>query len=164
MWCIFVSQAKISKRMEEYLEAMYMLYVKKRVIRLKDLAKILRIRPASIVNYLDRLNEEGFVEYRKREYIKLTEKGFRYAREIYKRHVLIRKFLQILLDIPEDIADLDACYIEHGLHKETLDRIIKFVEFVAGCPKGFPRWLEHLRYYYTHGEYPEECREEGESD
>ena len=151
---------EISKRMEEYLEAIYLLYIKKRIIRLKDLAHLLNVKPASIVSELERLHNEGLVDYKKREYIKLTDKGFKIAKEIYKKHVIIRKFLIILLDIPEEIADEDACYIEHGLHQETLDKIIKFVNFIEKCPKGFPKWLEHLRYYYSTGNYPEECEEE----
>jgi len=146
--------------MEEYLEAIYMLYIKKRIIRLKDLSKELNVKPSSIVAELERLDNEGYVDYKKREYIKLTDKGFRVAKEIYKRHVIIKRFLTTLLDIPEDVADRDACYIEHGLDIQTLNKIIKFMEFIEGCPKKFPTWLKHLKYYYENGEYPEECEEQ----
>jgi len=121
--------AEMSKRMEEYLEALYLLYINKRIIRLKDLAERLNVKPASIVGYLEKLSQGGYVDYRKREYIKLTEKGFRAARKIYKRHIIIRKFLETLLDIPGELADEDACYIEHGLNQFTIERIILFMDF-----------------------------------
>jgi DtxR family Mn-dependent transcriptional regulator len=152
-----ISSEEISKRMQEYLEAIYMLYIKKRIVRLKDLSKELNVKPSSIVTELERLHEEGYIDYKKREHIKLTNKGFKIAKEIYKRHVIIKRFLETLLDMPEDIADRDACYIEHGLDPETLNKIVQFMEFIEGCPKKFPNWLEHLKYYYKTGEYPEEC-------
>ena len=154
-----ISSEEVSKRMEEYLEAIYMIYIKKRIIRLKDLSRELNVKPSSIVTELERLDKEGYVDYKKREYIKLTDKGFKIAKEIYKRHVIIKRFLVTLLDVPEDIADRDACYIEHGLNPKTLIKIIKFMEFMEGCPKKFPIKLEHLRYYYKTGTYPEECGE-----
>ena len=146
-----------SKRGGEYLEAMYILMKRKGIIRIKDLAKILRVKPSSVVEYLDRLSKKGLVHYEKYELITLTDKGLKIAKEIYKRHVALKEFLMLLLKIPEDIAEEDACYIEHGIHEITLDRIIKFVKFVKECPKGFPDFLKHLDYYYKHEKYPDIC-------
>ena len=145
------------KREGEYLEAMYILMRRKGIIRIKDLAKILRIKPSSVVEYLDRLSKKGLVHYEKYGLITLTDKGLKVAREIYKRHVALKEFLMLLLKIPEDVAEEDACYIEHGIHEITLDRIMKFLKFVKECPKGFPDFLEHLDYYYKYEKYPDTC-------
>jgi Mn-dependent DtxR family transcriptional regulator len=48
----------------------------------------------------------------------------------------ITKFLQIL-GIREKTAKLDAEGIEHHLHKETVNRIKRFVEFIDKHPSWF---------------------------
>jgi len=50
--------------------------------------------------------------------------------------VLILKFLQ-LLGIEEKTANEDAEGIEHHVHKDTLNRIEHFVEFVNDRPYWF---------------------------
>lgn len=42
----------VSKREEEYLEVMYLLQKNKGVIRVKDIAKILKVKPPSVVDAL----------------------------------------------------------------------------------------------------------------
>jgi len=46
---------------------------------------------------------------------------------VYKRHRIISEFLQ-KLGVPKEIAELDACYIEHGIHPETLEKFVKYLE------------------------------------
>ncbi|HDH07073.1 MAG TPA: metal-dependent transcriptional regulator [Thermoproteales archaeon] len=139
-----------SKRGEDYLKAMLILEREKGYIRITDLAHRLKVKPASVVEYLEKLAMKGFVEYEKRERIKLTEKGRKLAEKIYRRHIAIRDFLKKILMIPEDIAEKDACYIEHGLSNETMDRVVQFLEFLDKCFKEKPKFLEHLKYYYEY--------------
>ncbi len=118
------------KRAEEYLEAIYILQRAKGAPRIKDIARILNVRPASVVEYLDKLAEQGYVEYHKRDTLRLTKKGESLARKVYGKHRAIAEFLETILLLPHSIAEEDACYIEHGVHEETVRRIIRFVEFL----------------------------------
>lgn len=120
---------KSSKREEEYLEAMYILIKNKGVIRVKDLSRILNVKPASVVEYLDKLASKGLIRYEKYGSITFTKEGLEIAEEIYRRHVALKEFLTLILGVPKDIAEKDACYIEHGIHDETLDRLVKLVEY-----------------------------------
>ena len=144
-----------SKRGEDYLKVMLILEKEKGYIRITDLAQRLGVKPASVVEYLEKLAIKGLVEYEKRERIKLTEEGRRLAEKIYRRHIAIRDFLKKILIIPEDIAEKDACYIEHGLSNETMDRIVQFLEFLDKCFQEKPKFLEHLKYYYENGKCSE---------
>ncbi len=148
------------KRFEDYLEAMYILQKERGVVRVRDLARMLRVKPSSVVEQLEKLSRYGFVLYKRREYIRLTDKGKRIAKEILKKHKALRRFLRDILMVPEEIADKDACYMEHGLHKITLNRIVMFLEFVDKHfkLKGKMVFLERLKYYYEHGELPDECK------
>ena len=76
---------------------------------------------------------------------------------MYKRHKILTDFL-VILGVDREVAEHDACEMEHTLHPETVDRLTRFVEFVKGAPKS-PRWLEHFRHFYKTGKHPE-CRDE----
>ncbi len=118
---------ELSKTAEDYLEVMYVLERRYGRIRIKDIADRLGVKPSSVIEYLKRLDSEGLVSYKPGTRAKLTDKGKRLAEKIYERHEIIKKFL-ILLGVPEEIADKDACYIEHGIHPITLEKVIEFVK------------------------------------
>ena len=58
----------------------------------------------------------------------LTEDGKNKARAIYKRHQTIKEFLVSILGVDEQIAEEDACSIEHVISKETMDRLMDYME------------------------------------
>jgi DtxR family Mn-dependent transcriptional regulator len=74
------------------------------------------------------------------------------ADELREKHRTLREFLTIL-GVPEDVADGDACAMEHNVSAETLDRLTSFVEFVH-VPEDGPVWLQHFRLFYETGETP----------
>jgi len=119
------------KRVEDYLEVIYIMICNGEKPRIREIARRLNVKPSSVVEYLRRLHEEGYLIYEKGENITLTEKGLRLAKETYRKHQIITQFL-IQLGVSKEIAEIDACYIEHGLHPETLEKII---EFLKNCEK-----------------------------
>ncbi|MCS7140464.1 MAG: metal-dependent transcriptional regulator [Candidatus Nezhaarchaeota archaeon] len=125
---------KRSRREEEYLEALYLLWRRNGVIRVKSLAETLNVKPPSIVEYLDRLAKKRLVRYIRHEAITLTDEGIRAAELVYERHRALKEFLTIILKLPEDIAESDACKIEHELHGLTVDRIVKLMNFFKENP------------------------------
>ena len=147
----------LTVRDQEYLEAMLFLLRRKGAIRVGDLAKELGVKPSSVVDALERLADKCLVAYRKRGEISLTDSGLEMAREIARRHKILKRFFVEVLGISEDIAERDACYLEHGIHRETLERILLFLEFISKCPRDQPNFLRHFQYFVETGKYPEEC-------
>ncbi len=117
----------LSKTAEDYLEVMYVLEKTYGRIRIKDIAERLGIKPSSVIEYLKRLTAEGLVYYKPGTRARLTDKGRKIAEKIYERHKILKEFL-VLIGVPEEIADMDACYIEHGIHPETLKKIVEFIK------------------------------------
>ncbi|WP_297421004.1 metal-dependent transcriptional regulator [Thermococcus sp.] len=125
----------VSKREEEYLETMYLLHKNKGVIRVKDIAKVMHVKPPSVVDALKKLAEKGLVEYEKYDRILLTEEGRRIAEGIYSKHVLLTQFFVDILGIPPEVAEQDACQFEHYVHEVTVERIKEFAAFIQEqCP------------------------------
>jgi Fe2+ transport system protein FeoA len=58
------------------------------------------------------------------------------ARRIMARHDLLIRFFTEILHVPTEIAETDACAVEHNLSDESVDRMVRFFEYLRQCPKG----------------------------
>ena len=67
------------------------------------------------------------------------------------------------MGLPANIADRDACRIEHYLSSDGLERILKFIEFMEKCPEGGPTWLTNFYYFLQYGQFPKTCFEKGKT-
>ena len=122
---------KLSKSMEDYLEAVYVIAKNKKVVRVKDVGAFLKVRNPSVIKAMRGLEENGLVRHEHYGYIELTSGGTEYARNIYDRHVLIMNFFTRILKVPMTIAEEDACIIEHYLHKVTMSRLRHFMKYIV---------------------------------
>lgn len=146
----------MSKKIEDYLEAIYVIIKRKGYARTTDVADCLEIKPSSVTEMFQKLDSKGFIEYRKYEGAVLTKSGYKIGEAIKGRHDALFNLLKFL-QIPDDIADKDACSMEHGLDPVTVIQVKKFVNFVNNCPKGKPDWLNHFKIFSETGEFSSEC-------
>jgi len=137
------------RTIEDYVELVYDIQKGKNRVHTNDIAYALNINPASVTEIFQKLSAEGYVSYKKYSGIKLTNKGKNIALKIKKKHKKLKEFL-ILLGIDKNIAEKDACEMEHILHPITMDTVIKFVEVVKKC-EVTPFWLERLKEYVSTG-------------
>ena len=147
----------MSNKIEDYLEAIYVIIKRKGYARTTDIADCLEVKPSSVTEMLQKLDSKGFIEYRKYEGAILTDKGHKIGEAVRGRHDALFNLLRFF-QIPENIADKDACIMEHGLDPVTVIQVKKFVNFVKKCPKGIPDWLNHFKEYSETGEFPQECK------
>jgi len=139
--------------MEDYLVKIYELSEDKGYTRIKEISEEMKVKPASVSEMMRKLSKLGYIEYRKRMFIKLTEKGKEVAESIIEKRKLLIKFL-ITLGIPKHVAERDACLIEHVLNPETVKQIKNFVKFVENSPKVNPKWLKHFKEFCEKGVHP----------
>ena len=118
----------LTKSLEDYLEAIKILSLDKKVVRVKDISELLNVKSASVVNALNILKGKGYIKQEKYGYIELTEKGNKEAKRILKKHKIIFKFLTGILNVSKESAEKDACKIEHIISKETFEKLVKFLE------------------------------------
>ncbi|MCP2604636.1 metal-dependent transcriptional regulator [Candidatus Aminicenantes bacterium AH-873-B07] len=148
----------LTKSTEDYLETILVLSLEKRVVRIKDLAEHLNVKRPSVVSAVKYLKKKNLVKHEHYGYVELTEKGKALAKSIYKRHKALYKFLHNFLGIHSSIAEKDACRIEHFLTPETMERILKFIEFIETCPRREPNWLSNFYHFVKTGKLPDVCR------
>jgi len=139
------------KTIEDYVELVYIIQNKKEKVHTSDIASAFNINPASVTEIFQKLSDEGYINYEKYNGVTLTEKGRKIAMTTKKKHDTLKSFL-ILLGVDEEIADEDACKIEHHVNPETMRKLRKFVKF-AKLEDGCTRWLDHFKYYGETGKY-----------
>ena len=103
----------LTSSLEDYLEAIWMTSLKKKVVRVKDIVEHLGVKAASVVEAMSNLREKGLVIQEKYGYIELTPNGNKIAKNIYKKHKILSRFLKEVLDVEKETAADDACRIEH---------------------------------------------------
>ena len=102
---------------ENYLETILMLHQKQGYVRSIDIANELGFTKPSVSRAMSILKNDGYIVVESRK-----------ANEVYERHLYITKFLQKILNIPEELAAQDACRIEHIISQETFERIKENVD------------------------------------
>ena len=118
---------QIHESAEDYLEQILMLREKKGVVRSIDIANSMGYSKPSISIAMKHLRENGYVVMNEDNYISLTEKGSEIANRIYNRHRTLTRLL-IKLGVPEDLAEKDACKVEHDLSPESYDALKQHLE------------------------------------
>lgn len=120
---------KISTSHEDYLEAIVMLGgTTEQSVRSVDVAKQLEVSKASVNKAVGLLKEKGLAEQPYYGDITLTESGYEYAQAIYKRHRYLTAFLSKQLGIPEDVAEDEACLMEHAISDESFKKWVTYIE------------------------------------
>jgi len=147
----------LTESKEDYLEAILIIGLEKKWVRVKDLAKYLGVKMSSVAAGIKFLVKKGLVNHEKYGYIELTQKGVRQAKRIYARHKTLYKFLHEFLELDKAIASQDACRMEHALDVKTMKRLLKFLEFIETCPEEEPIWLSNFHSFLKTGKRPEPC-------
>jgi DtxR family Mn-dependent transcriptional regulator len=149
----------LTPAMENYLKAIYNLDREKRVVRVRDIAKSLGVRMPTVTSMLKTLSRRKLVDYEKYEYLELTDNGRTIGKKIHHRHCVLRSFLTDVLNVDNEIADEEACKMEHAISTPTLDRFIAFMEFVQSCPRAGSNWLDRFEKYSVEGRDRAKCLE-----
>lgn len=112
---------------ENYLETILILSKKLPVVRSVDIANELGFKKSSVSIAMKNLREKKHIVVSDAGFITLTDAGREIAEMIYERHETLSAFL-IKLGVSEDVAQEDACRVEHIISVETFDAIKKFYE------------------------------------
>jgi len=137
----------LSASLEDYLETISQLEASKRVARAKEIASTLGVTRPSVTGALRALAAKGLVNYDPYSLVTLTADGQRAARRVIGRHKALARFLGDVLGLDEDVAQANACRLEHSLDGEVLARLKKFVEFIDACPLGGDKFKQGFKQF-----------------
>ena len=144
----------LSRNVEDYLEAIYLIVSKKGYARPKDIVARMGVKHPSATEMIRKLSAQNLVNYEKYGEVTLTKEGEEIAKKIRRRHEIFERFLKII-SVPPEIAQKDACILEHNLDSGTIKQLSKFVSFVEAHP-GKPLFIEKFEKYCKTGMIPKE--------
>lgn len=147
----------LTASLEDYLEAIFHIAAQKQVARPKDIAGKLKVSYASVTGALRALAEKELINYAPYDVITLTSTGITAAKDVIRRHEVLRDFFIEVLAVDEADADKAACRMEHSIPRAILERFIQFAEFVEVCPRGGAKWIAGFGYHCDQGGAQENC-------
>ena len=112
---------------------------------MRDIAGRLKVRSASAHAAVSRLCDMGLANHERYEYVELTDAGREYAKRVVRRHHMLKQFLSEILGVSAEVAEHDACQLEHGVSPETIERLVQFMEFLARRTDGARSAREWLK-------------------
>ena len=130
-----ISSLGISDSMENYLEVILELEETNRVARGKDIADRLGIKRGSVTSALKSLEEKNLINYEPYGYITLTREGREFAKEVTRKHQVLKDFLLNILRIDPNTAE--------RLHPNDSYRIIRALETIESSGKTISEHHQH---------------------
>ncbi|MCD8175029.1 MAG: metal-dependent transcriptional regulator [Phascolarctobacterium sp.] len=114
---------------ENYLETILILTNRKGAIRSIDVAAEMNFSKASVSRAMSILKRNNYIIMETDGNILLTKEGLKKASAVLDRHVTLARFIEEVLGVPPEIAEKDACRIEHIISPETYAGIkLKLIE------------------------------------
>lgn len=113
---------KYNESAEDYLETILMLSRTLPVVRSVDIATEMDFKKSSVSVAMKNLREKGHITVTDAGFIYLTDSGKKIAEMIYERHDVLTQYLTSL-GVSDEIAEEDACKIEHVISEESFRAI-----------------------------------------
>ncbi len=113
---------------EDYLKTILILKERDGMVRSVDVANELGYSKPSVSRAVKLLIERGLTVMEPSGELNLTAKGFSAASAIFERHEVISEFFVKLLGVAKDVADRDACRIEHAISEESFEKLKDYVK------------------------------------
>lgn len=118
----------ITSSLEDYLELIHNKISQNKEIKAIDIAHEFNISRSSVSEALIRLADMDFIIYEGRRGIKITQKGIEQAKKTVKKHEILSRFFVEILDVNKNLADKNACKIEHVIDDELIEKMSLYLE------------------------------------
>lgn len=129
----------LSANMEDYIEAIYRLSREEGSCRVSHIAETLDVKRPSVSKAVQRLQRRGLVRHTPYGGVTMTERGRAVAEHQVRTHRVLTRFLTGVLKLPAELAEHDACLMEHAISHATVERLVQFIDHleVSGGGKSF---------------------------
>lgn len=134
----------LTSAMEDYLEMIYRLSLKESYVRINQISELLNVQAPSVSRMVQKLNDLGFLDYKKYGIVTLTEVGKDIGEYLLHRHNIIETFL-INLGVKDNLL-IETELIEHTISENTLKSINAFnmaLERNAALREAIQKELSH---------------------
>jgi DtxR family Mn-dependent transcriptional regulator len=120
--------------------------------RLVDVSNHLNISRASVSITIGKLKSKGFVDEDQNRFLNLSDRGLHVVNSILAKRKAVKEFFRTVLKLPENMAEINACKIEHLLDEEAGDRLARFIACYRSDSPEAHNFRREFEAYLTSGE------------
>ena len=121
---------------EDYIKAIYKLGGRDEFVSNKAINQMLNLSAASTTEMLNKLVNDGTVEYIRYTGAKLTKRGIKVAERLIRSHKIWEVFLVNSLGFSGESVHEQAEVLEHSSSVEMTERLAEFLGNPTHCPHG----------------------------
>lgn len=118
---------KVTPSIQDYLKTLLELSENGEPVHSSQVALAINLSRASVSRAMNVLAASGYIAKQKYGTIMLTDLGKRTAETVKKRNNLIKDFLKDVLKVDADIAETDACRMEHTISEQTACKLGQYL-------------------------------------
>ncbi len=125
------SPRKMSPSLEQYIEAIADLLTRDKVCSVSDIAAQVQVSRPAVSRAVRELSEQNLVTHKAYGYVDLTKQGQSIADKLTERHETLYRFLREVLGYDDNLADQEACRLEHQVDDAFVDRLDMLCDFIG---------------------------------
>lgn len=117
---------KVNESYEDYLKVIYLISRQNKGgwVSNSEISEFLCIKPASISGMLHKLKSSGFILWKPRSSIRLTQKGKEIAKQMIENYEKLREFFINILELNDKkLIDKLCCGIEHHITNKVVEAL-----------------------------------------
>ncbi len=126
----------LSSNAARYLEATYYIAHEGETVRPSRVAEWLGVSAPTVTGVMQRLHEQGLIEFNADRSLRLTQRGEQHASDVVRRHRVVERWLTDALGLDWATADLEAGRMSHVFSDLVLERIFDGLGRPTTCPHG----------------------------
>jgi len=126
----------LSPTAARYLEATYYIAHEGEAVRPSRIAEWLGVSAPTVTGVMQRLHEQGLVEFNSDRSLRLSPAGEQRASEVVRRHRIVERWLTDALGLDWATADQEAGRMSHFFSDLVLERIFEELGRPTTCPHG----------------------------
>ncbi|HEY6537478.1 MAG TPA: metal-dependent transcriptional regulator [Candidatus Dormibacteraeota bacterium] len=126
----------LSSTAARYLEATYYIAHEGEPVRPSRIAEWLGVSAPTVTGVMQRLHEQGLVEFNADRSLRLSSTGERGAADVVRRHRIVERWLTDALGLDWATADEEAAHMSHFFSDLVLERIFAGLGRPTTCPHG----------------------------
>lgn len=124
-----LEHTRISPAMEDYLEMICRFSNVQDYVRIGFLADQLHVQPSSASKMVNRLKEQGLVDFEPYGILRLTPEGKKMGAYLLHRHDVLNRFFCYLNGSDDQLEQVEK--IEHFMHEETVKNLEKLLNSLS---------------------------------
>lgn len=140
-------EKEVTHSMAHYLQAIAALTHAEAPASVTAIADRLGVTRAGVTSMLRTLKNRDLVHHERYGDVKLTVEGRRLAARTERSRDVLRRFFVETLGLPPDIAEEDACMIEHLVSPISMVELLRLTAFLASGDPSADRFTEAFREY-----------------